>query len=89
MVVSRPPAPAGEALPRFPNPTLSYDLPQNPAAFPGKAGARSEGCGEGGYGSCTHLMKYMRPLSVTVFGAKDQGGRWPQFTRDQRSLSGS
>lgn len=37
----------------------------------------------------THLMKYMRPLRVTVFGANDQGGRWPQFTRDQRSLSGS
>lgn len=37
----------------------------------------------------THLMKYMSPFRVTVLGANDQGGSWPQATSDHRSVSGS
>lgn len=68
-------------------------LPPPPAksTFPGKLWALLMGTwgGREVIAPTTHRMKYMRPLSVTVFGAKDQGGRWPQLTRDQRSLSGS
>lgn len=36
-----------------------------------------------------HLTKYMSPFKVTVLGAKDQGGSWPQSTSDHRSVFGS